>query len=290
MKLSVVIPVYHVEATLDRCVSSVLSQDVSDMEVILVDDGSDDRCPQMCDRWAVTDRRIQVVHQANGGLSDARNTGIDRATGDCITFVDSDDWLADGTYGPLLDLMDGCDILEYPVAGRLQLSDRRYTDANDYWLTERAYQHTYVWNKIFRRRMFDGVRFPKGRIFEDAFTLPRLLRQASAIFTASHGAYHYAWNAAGITATADGYGLAQLLEAHLSSGMPLTDDYYLCLLNIQMDVWERTMAPLVLPERKLNSSLFSGRNKLKAILFNLLGIKRLCRINKFIHHFRKPSR
>ena len=81
MKLSVIIPVYRVEATLDRCVESVLSQKVDDMEVILVDDGSPDRCPQMCDEWARRDPRIRVVHKENGGLSDARNAGLDMATG-----------------------------------------------------------------------------------------------------------------------------------------------------------------------------------------------------------------
>ena len=81
MKLSIVIPVYRVEGTLDRCVESVLIQDVDDMEVILVDDGSPDSCPQMCDQWAVRDNRIQVIHKENGGLSDARNAGIDIAQG-----------------------------------------------------------------------------------------------------------------------------------------------------------------------------------------------------------------
>ena len=82
MKLSVIIPVYRVEATLDRCVESVLRQAVTDMEVILVNDGSPDLCPQKCDQWAARDNRIQVIHKENGGLSDARNAGIDIAQGD----------------------------------------------------------------------------------------------------------------------------------------------------------------------------------------------------------------
>ena len=95
MTLSVIIPVYRVEATLDRCVESVLRQHVDDMEVILVDDGSPDNCPEMCDKWAVKDRRVHVIHKQNGGLSDARNAGIDVACGEYITFVDSDDWISD---------------------------------------------------------------------------------------------------------------------------------------------------------------------------------------------------
>ena len=92
MKFSVVIPVYKVEKYLDQSVQSVLSQTLSDLEVILVDDGSPDRCGEMCDAWAAKDARIRVIHQQNGGLSVARNTGIRHATGDYVLFLDSDDW------------------------------------------------------------------------------------------------------------------------------------------------------------------------------------------------------
>jgi glycosyltransferase involved in cell wall biosynthesis len=93
MKLSIIIPVYRVEDTLNRCVESVLNQNLDDFEVILVDDGSPDKCPQMCDDWAKKDAHIQVIHKPNGGLSDARNAGIDIAQGDYLTFVDSDDYV-----------------------------------------------------------------------------------------------------------------------------------------------------------------------------------------------------
>ena len=119
MKLSIVIPVYRVERTLDRCVESVISQSFRDIQVILVDDGSPDDCPQMCDEWAERDPRIEVIHKRNGGLSDARNYGIYQATGEYITFVDSDDNLSyDHTLAQLMDLLDQhpeYDILEYPV-------------------------------------------------------------------------------------------------------------------------------------------------------------------------------
>lgn len=98
MKLTVIIPVYRVEATLDRCVESVVRQHVPEMEIILVDDGSPDKCPQICDEWAQKDTRIHVIHKSNGGLSDARNAALDIAKGEIITFVDSDDYLADNTY------------------------------------------------------------------------------------------------------------------------------------------------------------------------------------------------
>ena len=96
-KISVIIPVYGVEKYLDRCVESVVNQTYKDLEIILVDDGSPDNCPQMCDEWASRDARIRAVHRKNGGQSCARNTGLSVATGDYIAFVDSDDWIANDT-------------------------------------------------------------------------------------------------------------------------------------------------------------------------------------------------
>ncbi len=290
MKLTVVIPVYRVEATLDRCVESVLIQDIDDMEVILVDDGSPDSCPKMCDGWTEKDSRISVIHKENGGLSEARNAALDIAKGDYVTFVDSDDWLDEGTYKAILNLMDDNDIVEYPVAHRLSLSDRSYENMDDYWLTEQAYTHTFAWNKVYRRTLFNGIRYPKRKVFEDVYTLPLLLRKAKRISTTSQGCYHYEWNPSGITATADGKKLAMLLDAHLTSGMPIDDRYYMYLVNIQMDVWEQTGRPIILPTRQVNTSSLDGKLKIKSILLNVLGISTLCRINKFIHYFKKPNR
>lgn len=290
MKLSIIIPVFRVEATLDRCVESVLNQNLDDFEVILVDDGSPDRCPQMCDAWAKKDTHIQVIHKPNGGLSDARNAGIDKAQGDYITFVDSDDYLAADTYTPLLQLIGNADLLEFSIADRLFLSDNIYTDAEEYWLKTQAYLHTYACNKIYRKSLFSHIRYPEDKVFEDVYTLPHLLKSAKTIKTTGKGFYHYCYNPQGITANADGKQLEMLLDAHLHSGMPMDDAYYLHLLNIQIDVWERLGGNIKLPFRTVNPKAFSGIRKLKAITNNILRIKRICIISKFIHRFRQPSR
>jgi glycosyltransferase involved in cell wall biosynthesis len=244
----------------------------------------------MCDKWAENDRRIKVVHQPNGGLSDARNAGIAISTGECVTFVDSDDWLADNTYKPLLQLMGDCDILEFSIAGRLTLEDNVYDDIRQYWLQGKTYTHAFAWNKIYRRELFSNVRYPKGKIFEDVYTLPLLLKNARKIRTTHLGSYHYCFNPTGITANAQGDGLAQLLEAHLTSGMPMDDRYHLYLVDIQCDIWESTHTTIVLPRRRLNPAAFSGIQKIKAITYNLFGIKFLCRTNSLIHLIKKPSR
>jgi len=301
MKLSIIIPVYRVEDTLDRCVGNVLKQDYDDMEIILVDDGSPDGCPQKCDDWAEKDSRIRVIHKANGGLSDARNAALDIAQGDYITFVDSDDFISPSTYGPLMDTLSqrpDIDILEYPVIVNYQSSrqhklefteDTVYDNIYDYWYKGQAYLHSYACNKFYRASLFEEIRYPKGIVFEDIHTLPRLLKKTKTIMTTGKGLYYYCQNPSGITATADGNDLRMLLQPHVeivrSSQRQdrFFQTYYLHVLNIQMDVFELTGDEPMLPVIKLKPELFDGIAKLKATLLNILGIKRLCKLNKAAH-------
>lgn len=302
MKLSIVIPVYRTESTLDRCVRSVLDQDIQDCEVILVDDGSPDRCPLLCNEWAQKDARLHVIHKTNGGLSDARNAGIEYATGEYITFIDSDDYIDKHTYRPLIERLEqqpGIDILEYPIFVHYGAphqykiafeEETTYHDMEAYWLDGKAYQHTYACNKIFRKKLFDEVHFPVGRLFEDAFTLPRLLEKAYTVQTTSQGLYYYCSNSQGITQTADGQALRMLLQPHVEMIQRINrsdkafQTYYLHVLNIQMDVYEQTGDSPILPPKPLTSSYYRGILKIKSLLANALGIKRLCKLNKTIHN------
>ena len=301
MKLSIIIPVYRVEATLNRCIESVVTQDFNDFELILVDDGSPDNCPQLCDSWAAKDQRISVIHKSNGGLSDARNAGIDIAQGDYLTFIDSDDYIAEQTLAPLmLKLTENpdIDILEYPVfvfygsPKQYMLDfqgDMVYHDMDDYWFEDQAYQHSYACNKIYRTGLFQDVRFPKDIIFEDIHTLPQLLKKAKTVMTTSQGLYYYCMNDSGITATADGNALRMLLQPHVEiiRNCQRQDRdfqiYYLHVLNIQMDVYELTGDDPILPFHTLSPSHFEGVPKLKAIVLNMLGINNICKLNKTIH-------
>lgn len=300
MKLSIIIPVYRTEATLERCFESVISQDYADLEVILVDDGSPDSCPTLCDTLALRDPRTHVIHKANGGLSDARNAGIQAAKGEYITFVDSDDYLGEHTYAPLMALLTErpeTDILEYPVyvfygspkQHLLSLDEKTYHDMESYWLDGCTYQHTYACNKLFRASLFDKVRFPVGRVFEDAYTLPLLLKESQTVVTTRQGLYYYYANADGITSNADGHALRMLLEPHVrvirqaQRRDPAFDTYFMHVLNIQMDVFELTGEAPILPSVPISTSSLSGLLKLKAQLLNILGIRRLCILNKITH-------
>lgn len=293
MKLSVIIPVFRVEDTLDRCVESVVRQTFSDLEVILVDDGSPDGCPQKCDEWARRDPRVRVLHKANGGLSSARNAGLDVARGKLVTFVDSDDFVATDTYAQVVALMGQADIVEYALfwhyGAREQelrsLPDHLYTDMGDYWLHGQAYAHTYACNKIFRRELFSDVRFPVGRVFEDVATLPRLLQKARQVRTTSAGCYYYCLNGQGITTMASGHQLKMLLESHIEAMRLWVDDaYYMHVLNMQMDVWEMTGEKPILPRRRVSPFAhgLDGKQRMKALILCLSSLKGICYANKII--------
>ena len=299
MTVSIIIPVYNVEATLDRCVASVQACPLRNLEIILVDDGSTDRSADLCEHWRQKDPRISVVHKPNGGLSDARNAGIDAATGDYITFADSDDYLADGTLQQLAELAathPEYDMIEYPINQRegspaeqlLSFADRVYTDASQYWYETQAYLHTYAVNKFYRRALFRDVRFPVGRVFEDAYTLPRLLQAATVVATTSRGLYHYCYNQQGITAQARASEQMMLLDAHMqTTRMPRFSAYndaryYLHLADIQIYANELSGVSPVLADRPY----YDIRNP-KSIILHFIGIKKLCKINRL---FRKLAK
>ena len=293
VKLSIIIPVYRVEATLNRCIDSVLNQNLDDFEVILVDDGSPDNCPMMCDEWAQKDHRIRVIHQENKGLSGARNSGIDIAQGDSITFVDSDDYIAENTYAPLIQILESdstIDIIEYPVRDFDFDPPTVYTNMDDYWYLGQAYLHTYAWNKIYRSPLFDNIRFPQGMVFEDANILPLILKKVRKVMTTNQGFYHYTANPEGITQKADGKALKMLLKPHAEIIRNSTrndaafQQYYMHVLNIQMDVFELTGEAPILPKYHISPQHAKGLLKYKAIALNLLGITTLCKLNKLIHY------
>jgi len=304
MKLSIIIPVYNVEETLENCVRSILCQRFRDYQLILVDDGSTDGSSAICDTFTQEDHRIQVVHKKNGGLSSARNKGISKARGEYITFVDSDDRIGEDTLSPLMQLLaihHEYDILEYPVyihygnaskQHRFYPGTNVYTDMNDYWLKGKAYEHCYAWNKIYRRSLFNDVCFPEGKIFEDVYTLPLLLNKCETVATTNEGMYYYYDNPKGITATANGKALLDLLRAHLpmiektrscKTSRTWWEEYYAHALNIQMDVYERNNGSLELP-------VMPARSTMKLKLLQIIGLKKLCQFNKCLHRIYRRSR
>ena len=128
MNLSIIIPVYNVERTIRRCLDSVLADTYSDYQIIIVDDGSNDSCHYICDVYAQKDTRSDVIHKKNGGLGNARNAGINKAQGEYITFIDSDDTIAKGTIRSLMEILNRhkeYDILEYPIYEHFGVKSRQ---------------------------------------------------------------------------------------------------------------------------------------------------------------------
>ena len=294
MRLSIIIPIYNVEDTLRRCLESVLTQMDERMEVILIDDGSTDSSRKIAEEMTADKGNCRLIHQENKGLSAARNVGIAVATGDYLTFVDSDDFVTEGTYDALLAVLAAhpdYDILEYPALLHygsatkqrlLSFTDTTISSIRDYWLGE-AHLHTYAWNKLYRRELFTDVCFPEGKVFEDVYTYPSLLQRAKVVATTSVGLYYYCQNDKGITAQAGGKELTDLLKAHLKhlkQWGELTPAYYQSLVNIQIDVYEATHADPILPVLPYNGTL-------KLFLLHLIGLKRLCQLTQFFHKIRK---
>ncbi len=206
-KISVIIPVYGVEKYLDRCVESVVNQTYKDLEIILVDDGSPDNCPQMCDEWASRDARIRAVHRKNGGQSCARNTGLSVATGDYIAFVDSDDWIANDTYEYCIKILD-----KYKGAKAVQF-DVKLTDVENINLTQLKEVINVYKNKeildyyllsstqksggfsvcrcLFEAPTAKRYRFREGKINEDIDYKYKVLRDCNEWVVTNHIGYFY---------------------------------------------------------------------------------------------------
>lgn len=210
--ISVVVPIYKVEPYLERCLKSITEQTYTNLEIILVDDGSPDRCPEICDIWKKRDSRIQVIHKVNGGLSDARNAGLDYATGEYIAFVDSDDFIEIEMYEVLLkaakqynaqivccgrNLIVGGKKVGVAFTSELECSmDARQAQIEllTYGLIEEA-----AWDKLYKRDLFDGIRFPVGEINEDIIVLPRLIDRCQTIAHVAVPLYNYVQTPGSIT-------------------------------------------------------------------------------------------
>lgn len=226
--LSVIVPIYNVEKYLNKCIESIVSQTYTNLEIILVDDGSTDGSPAICDNWAERDSRIKVIHKRNGGLSDARNAGMAIATGEYIAFVDSDDWLDKNMYSVLTDAIEknGCDAAgcsfvrtdgenipeaangepEIKVFGNNEIMSELIRDRNI---------RQVVWNKVYRADKVGDIPFEVGKYHEDEFWAYLALSKCEKYAAVDYLGYYYFQRPDSIMGT--GYSLKRLdaIEAKL---------------------------------------------------------------------------
>ncbi len=201
--ISVIVTVYKIEDYLDECVQSIVDQTYRDLEIILVDDGSPDNCPAMCDAWAQKDARVRVIHKPNGGASDARNAALSVAIGEWIAFVDGDDWIAPDFYEILITAaeQEGADIANagcYKCYGERQefygkTCDKRvFTPEQAFMLMQQGVTfHMIPCDKIFKGSLFDGIQFPVGKKIDDEFVIYRLVDRAEKLTLCQQAIYYY---------------------------------------------------------------------------------------------------
>lgn len=198
--ISVIVPVYNVAGYLPQCVDSILSQDYGNLEVILIDDGSTDGSGEICDRYAALDSRVRAIHQKNGGAAAAKNAGLRLATGEYLAFADSDDYLEPGAYGFLMKVLleNGADAVQgsfrevYRNRAEEQRISEEILEGYDYLLRfPKDFSCALLWNKLYRRALFDGVFFEEGHKIDDEYFTYQGFLQPRKVVRADRIVYNY---------------------------------------------------------------------------------------------------
>ncbi|MBQ9639478.1 MAG: glycosyltransferase [Bacteroidales bacterium] len=224
--LSIIVPVYRVEAYLDRCVESIIAQALDDWELILVDDGSPDRCPAMCDAWVQRNPHIRTIHKPNGGLSSARNAGLDTARGEYITFVDSDDALAPDTLRPNLDYLlchPEADLVQYPTLWLWYSIPSRVAPPEQDIVSPQTIAQAFLsevytnsaCNKIYRSYLRPFLTFADGYFYEDTLMQANLIRHLHHVHISSRGSYLYYENASSLQHIPNPKNAVDIAYAHI---------------------------------------------------------------------------
>ena len=202
--ISVIVPVYKVEKYIHKCIESIINQTYDNLEIILIDDGSPDNCPKICDEYALRDNRIKVIHQENKGLSSARNKGIELAKGEYIGFVDSDDYIEPSMFQDLYNAIveNNVDISIcnfYVINDKTKEKNVKNSCENKQYNKMEALKEilldthiqSYAWNKLYKRKLFEDVKYPVGKKYEDIGTTFYLFERSNKIQYIGKPEYNY---------------------------------------------------------------------------------------------------
>ena len=236
-KISIIVPVYNVEAYLEKCVESILKQTYTNLEILLVNDGSTDKSGELCDKLALRDHRIRVIHKENGGLSDARNRGIDEASSNLIGFIDSDDYIDEDMYETLYRQM---------LASKADLSMCGHYDVY-HQIPEKQVAEIKTWelmpeeaikmvmeakilsvtavNKLYKKALFEQLRFRIGKIAEDAFIMVDLIHQCSKVVATNEKKYYYVHRENSITTQKFSLKFLNVIEAYEQNAKMISENY-----------------------------------------------------------------
>ena len=292
MKISVIVPIYKIENYLDNCITSIVNQTFKNLEIILVDDGSPDNCPQICDEWAAKDNRIKVIHKKNEGLIEARKSGVDIATGDYITFVDGDDWIDFTMYEKVANAIDkhnpDCVITQFFYAFENKNNRSDYLLNKSFYNRDelenevfpkmlfagRFYQfgiYPNCWTKVFKKQIIDKYLFNVDsniRLGEDiAFTYPCLLECKSLAFI-DEPLYYYRQNPESMTASYD----SRLYDIYLLPYKALFSEKYYKYFKQQLPYYLLYLTNFVI--RNELSKANGKRNKeKKELIYSLVNVE-----------------
>lgn len=244
--ISVIVPIYKVEKYLRKCIESILSQTYTNLEIILVDDGSPDKCGEICDEYEKKDSRIKVIHKKNGGLSDARNAGLDIMAGNYVAFVDSDDWIEPQMYEHLLaklhyfhaDISIGgvsCDLDDNGIINTEKIvsydsapfSEGNVETMHRFFTTSWA-----AWDKLYKADLFRDIRYPVGEINEDEAIVLQLLSKCTRVCYTNEVFYHYMRRPSSGSITAANFSVKKLAwQAHCRDNLEFVQAHYPTLVS-----------------------------------------------------------
>ena len=319
--ISVIVPVYKVEKYINRCVESIINQTYENLEIILVDDGSPDNCPIICDKYQKKDTRIKVIHKANGGLSDARNVGIKESTGNYLLFVDSDDWLPTDAISFLYEVLikSNSDIstgILKEVESDTDIGDNKASDVRTFNREKALEELMYLHNlsnsasgKIYKRDLFLHVNYPIGKHYEDLGTTYKLFDQAERVTVTNKVVYYYFKNTESIRHMKYSSKRLEGLEFSLKELNFIEDNhpklldaaiyrvFYECMLILnEMPLFHRDRSSIYKVLRKYIGNVLFNEKLLKKqkllcymSIFGQIGIKISFNIKKYIKLYKNEA-
>lgn len=292
-KISIIVPVYNVEQYLERCVDSIINQTYKNLEIILVNDGSTDNSGNLCDELAKKDARIRVIHKENGGLSDARNRGVEEAGADLIGFIDSDDYIDEDMYELLLNNLkkENADVSmcgHYDVFNGVV--ENQVSDVKQWKLTkeeaikmvmEAKILSVTAVNKLYKKSLFEDLKFEIGKIAEDAFIMVKLLDKCNIVAATNEKKYYYIHRENSITTQKFSLKFLNVIEAYEQNRKIILEKYpeLQCVAHMRMNwayfyVLDRLLLDNEYNDKKLENKLISYlKDQTKSILTDSLFTK-----------------
>ena len=259
-QISVIVPVYNVEDYLARCVDSILAQTYENLEVILVDDGARDSSGSICDAYAARDPRVKVIHKENGGLSSARNAGLDAARGDYIAFVDSDDWISEDAYSHLMELMEKYQV-KLVCGGRYDVSDKTGEKTKglcpgkeEVIPAEELVGRIFLWDgcdssacdKLYHRSLLETFRYPEGKVCEDVPVTYKIVLSTDRVAMSDRPFYHYYHRTGSISKATEITGKTFHFSRHTEEIYPYIRDHHPAIENQARYLRVRSLSHILL--------------------------------------------